>query len=739
MRKLILILWILNQATLNAQIITIDNASAKIEVLSKINYENCLLKDKAGFMHALVLVDKNKAQNSHFLNAGCKIQTKAGNVWSVLIPENRMDDFLTIPGLIAFEPATRVSSARLQMDSARNVTQAFKVQNGTDWGLPNDFNGKNVVVGIVDIGFQFNHPAFFASDSNTLRISRVWQQNYEGNSPPQGFDYGVEYKDPQRILSEREYHGTHGTHVAGIAAGSGIGSPQLKYKGMAPEAELVFVSIKYYNDDLPGSALSDYLIANPAIIDAYKYIFDYAKSVGKPAVINLSWGMHTGPHDGTSLFDLATNNLVGEGNILVGAAGNYGQNPMHFDYLLLGDTAKTIIVENQRLNYKKEEVYVDIWGSGNSFFSLSVNLIDTFGNIVYQTPFISSQQSGTAIYTHLTDSGVFTVSAIRTPLYLPNQKPNITLWVTNPNPRLYYASLALTSPYSQIHAWNSGGIYRYASGRFADKFDKLDFSGHYVNGNTDYTVGENGGTSKSVITVGATTAKNFYVGIFNDTFDNKSYSAIGSVTPFSSRGPTADGRIKPDISAPGLDVAAPIFLQEYPGWAWNRLLAKEAFKGDTFAYGAFSGTSMASPQVAGIVALMLQANPRLNNLQIRNILAKTAIVDMHTGLVPNNNVGWGKANAFEAVKESIRIVGIGKVNKGLSKILVYPNPTQNKLQIESENEAINRVDLYDISGRRLNLIITTLNLLQTTIDLSSFESGIYLLQVNQQTFRIIKD
>jgi MFS family permease len=181
-------------------------------------------------------------------------------------------------------------------------------------------------------------------------------------------------------------------HVAGIAAGSGFTTPNRQYRGVAPEAELVFVSIKYSNDTLRGSALGDYVIANPSIIDAYKYIFDYAASVGKPAVINLSWGMHTGPHDGTSLFDIATEQLVGNGKIIVGANGNDGENPMHLNYKFNKDTISTLAIENNRQWRGRESIYCDFWGSKNSRFGIQVQLLDTHLQIVRETPFVYSNE-----------------------------------------------------------------------------------------------------------------------------------------------------------------------------------------------------------------------------------------------------------------------------------------------------------------------------------------------------------
>ena len=698
-------------------------------------FPDVVLKDANNRVHCLVMVEDNAVYDA-IMQLGARVQTRLGSIATVQVTADRLPELMQISGVIAVELPNKANSAKYMMDSARALLQIDRLHSATEHSMPHDYTGEGVVIGVVDIGFQHKHPAFLSSDSSRVRISRVWQQNFDLEPPPSGFDYGSEYVG-DKIFWDGDWHGTHGTHVAGIASGSGIGSPNLKYKGIAPDAELVFVCIKHYDDDIPPSALSDYVIANPAIIDAYQYIFDYAQSVGKPAVINLSWGMHTGPHDGTSLFDLATERLTGSGKILVGAAGNYGDNPMHFEAALRNDTVHTLATEWNRLARDEEQLYLDYWGSGNSFFELSVSLLDSFGNTVYQSPYMSSSQSGNQVYGFDLDSGRLNIAAIVNSIYVPNQKPNITLWISNPNPEKYVVSVSATSPFCNLHAWNSGGIYRYSAGSFVNRTGSFDLSASHISGNTNYTVGENGGTSKAVISVGAFAAKNQYIGLFNDTFNNTDYVQVGDITPFSSKGPTVDGRIKPDLVAPGMDVAAPIYLEQYPGWAWSRLVAKDHFKGDTFAYGVFSGTSMAAPQVAGTVALMLQANPRLNPLQVRKILTHTALQDVFTGQVPNPRSGWGKLNSFDAVVEALRVVSANKPKYMPQSFIAYPNPASQQITVESQaDEVIQSVHVMNIEGKSVWVPVQEITNTKYLITTQHLAAGLYLLHINNQVIRI---
>ncbi len=103
-----------------------------------------------------------------------------------------------------------------------------------------------------------------------------------------------------------------------------------------------------------------------------------------------------------------------------------------------------------------------------------------------------------------------------------------------------------------------------------------------------------------------------------------------ALASFSSRGPTTDGRIKPDITAPGVSIYA-------------------ADSGTSCSDVAMSGTSMATPHMAGVCALMHQANPSATNTQIKNCIGKSAIDKGNTG--KDCLWGWGRVDALAAVNQ----------------------------------------------------------------------------------------
>lgn len=704
---------------------TFSNSS---KMVRNTDLKDLTLVDEQGYIHALAYCSSNTC-DSELLEKGIKINGHFGPVISIQITLNQLELIQNITCISYIELSSKSNSTRFKNDIERQTTSVDKVQNGLSNGLPMNYTGKGVVVGIVDVGFQCNNPTFFTADGKKNRIVRYWQQSNKQGPAPNGFNYGTELIDSNSIIPSNDLDGSHATHVAGIAAGSGYTTPNLQYRGMAPEAELVFVSIKYSNDTLGGSALGDYVVANPTILDAYKYIFDYAESVGKPAVINLSWGMHTGPHDGTSLFDIATESLVGKGKILVGANGNEGDNNMHWNYQFNHDTASTIMIENNRQWRQRESVYSDFWGSKNSNFAIQIEFIDTNKNTIAKSPFISSLSDSITVYKFNTDSSSFKVAfecQAKNPL---NQKPNITVMADHQNQRKYAIIAHIKSDTSLVHGWNSGATREWTSGSFTNKLNKLDYSSSFINGNTNYTAGENGGSSKAVISVGALAARSAFRNVKGAWVNDSGYVVPVNIARFSSKGPSVDGRIKPNISAPGFDVPSAVNNKQFGGWMLDKTLLITVFRNDTQYWSAFNGTSMAAPHVTGIVALILQANPNLTAAQVKTILETTATVDQNTGAVPNNIYGYGKVNAYNAVLLALQYAGINALNKG-NILTVYPNPFNDELNIVLPvitNSA--SIEFFSLDGKLIkSLNIDSKQSSDLNIQTNDLEKGFYILK-----------
>jgi subtilisin family serine protease len=596
-------------------------------------------------VHAMVLTAPGF--NSFLLQReGIKINSTAGNLLSVEIPLASLPALSGIKG-IRYVDVDREAGKRL--DSAKSATKVNLVNTGT--GLSSPFKGVGVIIGVIDGGFDFTHPDF-KDNAGNLRIKRVWDQGKTSGTPPAGFSYGAEYTSADAILAAgSDNTATHGSHVSGIAGGSGNGSGG-KYAGMAPDAELVFVSSSG---------------GNSTIADAIKYIFDYAKSVGKPAVVNMSLGTHIGPHDGTSPLDKNIDELTSPGKIIVGAAGNEGDTKLHIFRNFAADPqpfSTVISIENKNSG----EGTVDIWGSQNSSFSVSLSITDLNGNVLTGSSAITSASGGVVEKEETigTETLAYRITAVAaSPL---NNKPNIQVEIMNKSDQ-YLFVLNCSSMDSRAHFWNHG-----EGGGAA--FEALPKPG-YVEGDVNYTVGEIGGTARGIISVGAYTSRNSYVSYDGQNQSISFYTECGEIAPFSSRGPTADERVKPEIAAPGnaLISAGSSFKTNEPN---ERIALKVE---DKWPYIVSQGTSMSSPCVTGIIALFLQAKNNLTKDDIISIFKTTSITDNFTGAVPqagSNTWGFGKINAYDGIKKILELTSPADTFSIAGRV-VYSTPSGSPL------------------------------------------------------------
>jgi len=706
---------------------------------AQLNQLNYTIKYIHNQPFATAIVQVNDTVNyCKLTEMGVLIHTKLNKIVTCDIPFAKIEHVKGLSCVQAIEVSNFANSMRVKNDGAIQHSHVDKVQEGLSNNLNANYDGSNVIVGIVDIGFQTDHPTFYAKSDTSLRIKRFWDQSATGTAPS-GYDYGHECKTSIEITNQIDVDGTHGTHVAGIAAGSGLSTRNYKYRGMAPNADLVFVKIKYSNEQLEGSAYGDYIVANPTIIDAYKYIFDYATQVGKPAVINLSWGMHTGPHDGTSLFDLAVAELVKtNGHIIVGANGNEGSSQMHFRHDFNNDTIATIPYDVHRSNTIQESVYVDIWGTKNTPFNMQIHLYDTLKNKLASSTIINTFSTRDIGYWFSSNADTAWIQLSIDSSYANNQKPNILVIANHNNPKKNFLVIELMGSSGRIDAWNSGDAYVWSSGGFTNRIKSANFSPEerFKGGDNQNTLGENGGTGKGTISVGAYINRNIWINRDNILTDRTGEYEVGSAAGFSSNGPSIDGRIKPDISAPGQHITSAGNRRIFTVSPNNDLMEISVFNNDTNFWMQYSGTSMAAPHVTGIVALMLQANPKLSSQEVATSLKSTAQADKFTGDLPNNKWGYGKVDALKALKEVERISGIKSTT--FQNVKLYPNPTQNNIHIDGlPNQSM--VSLYDLSGK---LIMTQSIIADNYVLQLPDNAGVYIVNINSNgysyTERVVK-
>lgn len=572
----------------------------------------------------------------------------------------------------------------LTVEQARVVTNVNQVQTGA--GLNRAYLGGNVVVGIIDVGFDYTHPNFFDNTGNFTgyKIKRVWEQKATSGTPPAGYTYGRELTSESSIRAAMgdEANQSHGTHVAGTAAGTGSIFPS--FRGIAPAADLVLVSTP---------------ITEVAILEGIEYIQNYASSVGRPCVINMSLGSTIGPRDGQSFFDqICDTYFTGPGKILVGAAGNNGGNKMHVSHTLSSASPffyTFTAFQNGLLPDADGSGVIDAWGDIGSNFSVKFLIADmNTGSIVGSSQAYSANTTGAFNETIYDNDGSAQDPchlAISTGIDPNNNKPRILVEIDNSlqDNNHQKVLVEVQGNNGTVHMWGTN----------------LNFANHgesapIKDGDDNITITEFGGTGNSVITVGAYTSRDSWTDMAGTQHGLDFPGAVGDIASFSSRGPATDGRSKPDITAPGNSIASSVssFDNNYTS-AGSKTVNALSDGTNNWFFGEMSGTSMASPIVTGIIALWLEANPNLTTAQVKNTLNSTSITDAYTGNIPaagSNTWGKGKINALAGILTDVS--GIKKEDG----VAIYPNPTSEYLNLRFD-QSYNDLSytLSDITGKTM--------------------------------------
>lgn len=548
----------------------------------------------------------------------------------------RFDDLVTaqvpidkiekVAGLSTVESLAISQQARHMTDQAKNVTKALQAWNGTSNGLPQDYKGNGVVVGVIDSGIDFNHRAFLDSNGNT-RIKAAYLPNATnangGTHPTVGSTTlsGYHYTTPEQIASlTTDYNGeSHGTHTSGCAGGSLVNG----YAGMAPECDLVLCGL--------GSSMSQTSIANSA-----KYIANYARSQGKPCVISISLGNNTGPHDGSSSICRAYDQVANQyGAIILLAAGNEADATGFASKTLTSDSDPFVIMHETSsggANVAPSSYgtpVMDIWGKNNEPLTLKVLVTNkNTGAIAYTSDDITSGTTLTTaeLGTYFSTASVsiyFSSANNRKNIYI---QPNVK-GAKNPNYRLTY--IVTSTAGNTIYAWTDGG---YSS--------KIASSGK-INGYT-LTKGQADGTMCDDITG----SKTISVGAMASRSSSNYPYSINDVAYFSSYGTDCNGVNHPFITAPGHYVISS--LNGYDSASTYGYSYRILYNGRYHYWGEMSGTSMATPVAAGVVALLLQAYPEINLDEMREAIASSATAYVNPSSPPKQR-GHGIINALDGI------------------------------------------------------------------------------------------
>lgn len=652
---------------------------------------------------AYVMIDEG-ANISNLRQCGVKTNTKAGKFLTAQIPLSRLQ-------WVAEQPFVKyVQLARIpkqQLDKAHLLTQVPLLQAGQ--GLDQPYTGRGVIIGVIDAGFDYTHPAFVNPETGELRIARVWEQGAQGN-PPEGFSYGVEFKTPTEIISAGGdvKKNSHGTHVACIAAGSNVGN---SWYGVAPEAEIVLVGI------------SGAVPNNVNISDALAYIYNYAEKTGKPCVVNMSLGTPIGPHDGTSPFDQIADALQGAGKLLVGAAGNDGADKLHVSRTFVSSEdapLQTMIDFKTSPDENNVGGEIDIWGTAGAQFQLVLHVFNYSTQSVVQSSetIIVGDGESNSIPFELTKNSKGTIR-ITTETNPINGRPHalISLGVTSLRTRHAVALEIVPLTPGRIDAWSDNSY---------SLFTNKSLQG-WQDGDTDCTIGEIGGTGNHLLTVGAYTSRNEYTTLGSTVVETLP-ETVGDIASFSAVGPTIDGRNKPEITAPGTYVISALSNHDIPS---ATPIAAVLQVGDKeYYYGYMQGTSMAAPYLTGIAALLLQSSPNLTPSGFKSSIVQTALVDEYTGDAHITDPHWG-AGKVDAYAALCRVLSTSAIQNEphINDFTISRSGDDVILRFKKHHESV-FTTIVDASGRMFhkgNFSVRCGE--EVEIPLQNLKSGMYILSV----------
>ncbi|MBR5726391.1 MAG: S8 family serine peptidase [Muribaculaceae bacterium] len=655
---------------------------------------------------------------------GVEIQTVFDGFVTARIPVDLLERVSTMAGVTDIDVSRRVE---LCTDSTLSVTHAGDVLNGSKFGLPKSYDGKGVIVGVIDMGFDYQHRTYRRNDDTRVtRIVRVYDTRKTSGHPARN-SQGT--KLPGSVFMNEEIYslkndgtGTHGTHTSSIAAGSHVNG----YGGMAPGADIVLCAVSVLD-----GGLSTVEIAN-----CIRYITCYADSVGKPCVMSLSVSTPNGQHDGSDYLSKVVEQTVGEGRIFVISAGNNGDRPMYAHNIATQTKPVNFLFKSKTTNnvdssYFYQRLNADFWMRGYRVRpSYRWHIIDlATGHIVWESDSLTQTAEITTsqiINYYGYDTNLDSIGWLHAAVGSSSdgKKFNLDISMYNLVCRSYYtvngvrnARYAIgisiysrNASQSHVDAWVC-----HSTGRFGS-YDKAvtTMNGDVINNfytpsNSDCNIGTYA-VNDSVISAGAYAARNSYYSLPRNNIVTDNSITVGDIANFSSfqvagTGPTGDAL--PTICAPGITVVSA--FSRYSSFASSSSTVMKTDDGSV--WGVMSGTSMSAPTVAGIIAQWLQANPNLTVKRIKEILAQTAIRDEFTMGANSTHFGPnGKIDALAGMRMVLDDmhfelgdvncdgeINIGDVTAIIAYLLDSLTPEWAFLQANADMDGNGEINIEDIT------------------------------------------
>ena len=668
---------------------------------------------------AFVKVDAHQADDV-FRTFGCQQHARYGDLAIVSMPTGQIAPLSDHPAVRRIEASP---ASHLTMDTTSVIVGASALHTPV---MPqySPLTGEGVVVGVMDVGFDLTHPNFYDSTATRYRIGAFWDQ-LSKDTVGSKLVVGRDWVTTDSILAiQHSFDGlqqTHGTHTLGIAAGSGYQSP---YRGVAFDADLCLVS-NAINDDIAlidSADLSKYTSAVDAL--GFKYIYDYADRQGKPCVISHSEGYTPYLDKEDSLYAAFVDSLTAvPGHILVVSAGNESLNCTYMEKPVGTPEAGAFIGASGKTAFHKIKT--------DGPLKLTLLAYRNANDVPSDTLTISSTDA--RLDSLLTDTLMLAADTcvVSIERYAAAMTPDtIYLMGLKSSSQLSKIPLALVVATTESRV----EVYGSASSSFTNKDTDTRWN--------SATYGHNilaPGCFQSVICVGATAHR---LGFVNYKGEYKEYAegrTIGRRSPYSSMGPTMEGMLKPDVTAPGDNIVSSYssyYLEANPDARdINSDIEHFEFQGRTYAWNSNTGTSMSTPVVAGVIALWLQVKPDLTREEVIEVLSRTCRQPDPALTYPNYEYGYGEIDAYRGLLELLKIDAVDEISNHQPSGL-HVTAADGQLHFDYDNSTINtplRVRLYRLDGTLAYQ--TNMQQGEKTLTLT-LGKGLYIIQTDSDDRRL---
>lgn len=604
---------------------------------------------------------------------GVRLRSRFKNGLSTaLIPVDSIGAVASLADVSHISVAEVMSTETDEARRTTNVDDVLTLSNAAlQAGLDTKYDGKGVLIGVIDVGIDFQHIAFRDKDGNS-RIKRAYVFTDNSSS-----SVGTEYTSIDDLTTDNDSQ-DHGTHTSSIAGGSNVvidgdevkvtdDASEATYGGMAPACDLYLAGLN--------------TLLNTRIAEAFQKICNYADTQGEPVVVSNSWSNDTGSRSGQGEIAEIVNQYFGDdhpNHICLFAASNYAGNARSSSsgggrYISgtssasspLGAVICTHGSSGHDDGYSYSGYIAEAWtrstASGMSARVIVINA--TTGAHVATYDFTSIPSGGTS---RSISSRYYTSSSGgsgRIYAYL-----NYTSETGKTNVRLYTPGLTCASTSSDgatsnyrlaIQIYPTGGIQTIDIwGGSSNYFtDHPTTSGYTWTQGDDKSSINNEASIKNVISIGAYVTKNSITDHNGTVHSLASYPTIGDIAYFSSyqeEGVGPGGNMVPWITAPGAGVVSAVNHYHTSGGYIDESGTHWRVNGSTtYPYGHKNGTSMATPAAAGIVALWLQAakdvGRKLTTSVVKQIMKTTAIHDEWTDGDNKAHFGNGKIDALAGI------------------------------------------------------------------------------------------